>query len=162
MNGIKTVDEFIKASQDPSVSANEKQAWAIGKELGEAILNHVNPNIFTSEAIIIAIGFFNDNQSLSERVDTVPFFKNNRHAIIEWLERCTPNKDPKEISEKLATSLTNVFGEYFSPTEVEAVVFANNEDSQSYNRIADTCTKMAARALAKWFVKDHRPTITMQ
>ena len=157
MSNIKTVDEFIQASQERNHDSDDR-AHAIGQELGMAILDHVSRNIFIGEAIIIAIGLYNDNQSLTEKIDTVPFFKANRQAIIGWLKRCTPKDDSVETSKKLAITLTNVFGSHFSASDVKAVVFDNDETCHDYNNIADACTKTAARSLALWFVKDHSPT----
>ena len=157
MSNIKTVDEFIQASQNRADKSDDR-AYAIGRDLGLAMINHVSTNIFIGNAIIIAVGLFDDAQSLSEKIDTVPFFKDNRLEIIGWLKRCTPNDNPTETSTKLATTLTNVFGCYFSPKEVQAVVFEDDKTYDTYNNIADACTKMVARSLALWFVKDHTPT----
>lgn len=155
MSEAKTVDEFINATKD----VNQSAAYNIGQELGEAIINHIDRDIFMGEAVIIAIGLFNDNQSLTEQIDTVPFFQDNRQAIIAWLERCTPNKNPLYIGEKFAETLTNISGRHFSAGDVQAVIFDNDRKCREYKTIADQTTKTLARAVALWCVRDSSPTL---
>lgn len=153
MNDIKTIDEFVALSK----KEGNNTPYRVGKQLGLAIINHISPNIFLGEAIIIAIGLFNDNQGLTEKYDTVPFFQKNRHPIQLWIRRCAPNENPSQISERLSLSLAKMTTKDITPNDVQSVIFKGQTDCESYQDIADGMTKTLATSVALWFVKDHRP-----
>lgn len=153
MNEIKTIDEFVALSKKKAANT----PYRVGEDLGLAIINHINANIFLGESVIIAIGLFNDNQSLTEKYDTVPFFQKNRYPIQMWLRRCAPNESPNEISDRLSLLLTKMTSKDISSDDVQAVVFKGDTACESYQDIADGLTKTLATSVALWFVKDHRP-----